>query len=92
MSIFDGIVKQEATKSLFDGIAEDYDEDDLADMEPEPDEDPSMFDEFDEVGESRSMFDAIIENRTNEDADWNDRVARTMTLADELIELRSPAN
>jgi len=51
----------------------------------------SEFDEFDEVGESESMFDALIKNRAVEESSWNDRVARTMTLADELIGLRSPA-
>jgi len=76
MSIFDNIVKQESSKSLFDGIVEN-------------DTGKSMFDDIveDKNAPTKSAFDGIVESTTS--TNWDDRVARTMTLAEDLVTIRS---
>jgi len=78
MSIFDNIVTQESGASLFDNIVES--------SAPTK----SAFDEIVEssAGTGKSVFDEIVESKNGKTSNWDDRVARTLTLSEELIELR----
>ena len=74
MSIFDSIVESK-TKSIFDGI--------IKGNEPK-----SIFDGIVE-SKTKSIFDGIVANKTeSENSDWDDRVARTLTLSEELVGIR----
>lgn len=77
MSIFDSVITK--PKSLFDGIVES--------KKPK-----SLFDGIVEDNKSprKSMFDDIVESQDKPAAsDWNDRVARTLVLSEELVEIRN---
>ena len=76
MSIFDTIIENKKPKSVFDDIVENKTK--------------SVFDDI--VGNKpKSLFDGIVENKDadTKSADWDDRVARTLTLSEELVEIRS---
>jgi len=77
MSIFDGIIGAQG-RSLFDGIAENRST-------------RSLFDGIVESSPSKGLFDGIVENSTqkSEADNWDNRVARTLNLADELNGIRS---
>jgi len=68
---------------------------------PRKEEDMSIFDSiikgnapksiFDGIVESKtkSIFDGIVESKTeSENSNWDDRVARTLTLSEELVGIR----
>ena len=77
MSIFDSIIDK--PKSLFDGIVEA--------RKP-----ASLFDGIVESNTvAKSAFDDIVAESKGSTAaaDWDDRVARTLTLSEELVEIHS---
>ena len=78
MSIFDSIVKQESTKSAFDDIVESAPA-------------KSLFDDIVESAEEgASIFDELTTvEPAKVEASWDDRVARTMTLSEDLVSIRS---
>jgi hypothetical protein len=84
MSIFDSIIETKVPKSLFDGIVE-------ANQAPAK----SLFDGIVEANQApaKSLFDGIVESQDNGGAaaNWDDRVARTLTLSEELVEIRNRA-
>lgn len=82
MSIFDSIIESKPTKSLFDGIVERTSVFDSIVAPP-----TSAFDDIVE-GSGRSLFDGIVESKNGTAAAWDDRVARTLTLSEELVEIR----
>lgn len=78
MSIFDSIVKQESA-SLFDDIVE------------ASNPTKSAFDDIVEASNpAKSVFDDIVESKAGKPSgdNWDDRVARTLTLTEELTEIR----
>ena len=51
-------------------------------------EDMSIFDSIVE-SKTKSIFDGIVASKTeSENSDWDDRVARTLTLSEELVGIR----
>lgn len=77
----------------YEGPDDDGDEDDKPDFLKDKDDsdcsEQSMFDDI--VQESSgSLFDSLVEsnNENVAEANWEDRVARTLTLTDELVSLR----
>jgi len=78
MSIFDGIVGKNSSRSIFDGMVEHNST-------------KSIFDSIIESGQSKSVFDDIVENNVQktESDNWDNCVARTLNLAEELIDLRT---
>jgi len=84
VSIFDGIVTQESQGSLFDGIVEGVTSGSLFDGIV--DGQGSLFDGIIEGEPNGGLFDGIVEqDATN----WDDRIARTMTLAEQLVDIRT---
>jgi hypothetical protein len=78
MSIFNGIVGESSNKSIFDNIVEHNSA-------------KSIFDGIRENVQSESVFDGIVEDNVQktESDNWDDCVARTLNLAEELNILRT---
>jgi len=82
MSMFDNIIESKRSKSQFDDIVENN-------------APTSRFDDIVEASRAPegSMFDAFVESDNGSTAaDWDDRVARTLHLSEELVGLRNQAS
>ena len=56
---------------------------------PRKEEDMSIFDSIIKGNAPKSIFDGIVESKTeSENSNWDDRVARTLTLSEELVGIR----
>jgi len=86
MSIFDGIVTHESQGSLFDGIVEGKASGSFFDGIVESTTE-GLFDGIVEGETSGGLFDGIVEQEDT--VKWDDRIARTMTLAEQLVDIRA---